>query len=81
MSIVRILKIPRNSKEDNEGRKLGDDWLLATIGQDDEGNEYYITTDNLKASESLPIFEPANFSNFVVDKINEEYAKQNKKPI
>lgn len=39
---VRILCVP------GDDRELGDDWLLATLGNSsDDGKDYYVTTDRL----------------------------------
>lgn len=75
--IVRVLKVPSKGGKDEEGRELGDDWLLADFGctQDDDGNEYcvYLTTNRLRASEDLPFLEPEPLARWMADHINKEY--------
>ena len=69
--IVRVLRIPNDGDADEEGRRFGDDFQLAFIGNDGDA-EYYVTTDGIHASElgGFPIFEPGNLSRFIVEKIN-----------
>ena len=50
----RVLCIPQGEKEDIEGRRLGDDWLIADFGLSNIGGHdfhIYVTTDQLDASE------------------------------
>lgn len=51
----RVLLIPAGQKVDADGRELGDDWLLATLGCAEEGDksyDCYVTTNRVRASES-----------------------------
>ena len=50
-NIVRVLRIPHGGKADEDGREVGDDWLLATLGQDMAGATYYLTTDHVNGSD------------------------------
>lgn len=77
--IVRVLKVPQGGK-DEDGREVGDDWLLADFGctWDDDGKEYciYLTTDRVHASDPvLDRFEPEKLAKWMADRINEEWKK------
>lgn len=50
----RVLIIPHGEKKDAEGRELGDDWLLASMGyfeDGDKGFDAYVTTNRVRASD------------------------------
>ena len=50
----RVLAIPLGEDDDSEGRKLGDDWLIADFGVaelDELSYHIYVTTDRVRASE------------------------------
>ena len=54
MNRMRVLAIPVGSETDAEGRKLGDDWLVADFGETEVDNKFvhiYVTTDRVHASE------------------------------
>lgn len=56
----RVLLIPTGQKVDADGRELGDDWLLATLGCAEDGDkEYdcYVTTNRVRASESYGVLD------------------------
>jgi predicted RNA-binding Zn-ribbon protein involved in translation (DUF1610 family) len=80
--IVRVLKVPQGGK-DEDGREVGDDWLLADFGctWDDDGKEYciYLTTDRVQASRYADMdgLEPEALANWMADRINEEWQKDN----
>lgn len=69
--LVRLLVIPRGADADSDGRKVGDDWLLATLGSDDDG-AYYLTTDGVRASElgDWPGLRPRELGEWMVRRIN-----------
>lgn len=78
--IVRVLALPKGKAEDTEGRSIGDDWLVATLGCDEEGTDFYLTTDHIRASE-LYIFEeellaPRKLAYFLTNAINLYFAQK-----
>lgn len=75
--IVRVLVIPEKKKKDDDGRGVGDDWLLADLGVDPDGNHIYVTTDRVHASElaGLRILEPRDLAVFLVGKVNESWKR------
>jgi hypothetical protein len=50
-----VLMVPMGEKKDVEGREVGTDWFLASLGnvEADDGKSYdvYVTTDHVHASE------------------------------
>lgn len=53
----RVLLIPTGQKCDAEGKEIGDDWLLASLGHYEDGDvsgEAYVTTRNVRASDHDP---------------------------
>lgn len=74
MGLVRVLKIPGGKDVDDEGRGVGSDWLLATIGTDDKGDEYYITTDGVRASDlcAFEFLEPEAMATEIVKMLNDK---------
>lgn len=50
MAWYRVLAV-RNGEKDAEGRGVGDDWLIADLGEDEDGTHYYVTTDRVPTSE------------------------------
>ena len=51
MSYIYHLAIPSGDTKDANGRELGEDWLLMTLGSDDYGTQHYLTTDHCRAGE------------------------------
>lgn len=67
----RVLAIPHGKEADADGRTLGDDWLRADLGCDDDGTHYYVTTDRVHASDSYSEHaEPAEMARWIVDELH-----------
>jgi hypothetical protein len=73
--VVRLLKIPKGQKKDAEGFGIVDNWLLATLGCDDEEAEIYVTTNYIRASElhAYNLLEPNALGAFIVNQVNIYY--------
>lgn len=69
--LVRALVIPPGAEEDAEGRGIGSDWLLGSLGQDLDGNTVYLTTDRLHGTD-VPgwLEDPARLAAVLVEAIN-----------
>ncbi len=53
MNRMRVLAIPVGLETDAEGRKVGDDWLVADFGTTEVDNKsvhIYVTTDRVRAT-------------------------------
>lgn len=72
ISPIRVLRIKNGETRDEEGRRYGDDWVLADFGEDFDGDHYYLTTNRLHASEyaRFTLFEPGNLSKFIQEQID-----------
>lgn len=71
--IVRVLAIPQGQDKDAEGRQLGDDWMLATLGYSEELRaNIYLTTDRLRADEEPAwLADPGAMARAIAAAINE----------
>ena len=72
MNPLRILAIPHGSDVDKEGRKLGDDWLIADFGETEIDNKFvhiYVTTDRVHLFERLGT--ALTVAELLVDIVNE----------
>jgi hypothetical protein len=53
----RVLKIRNGETKDADGREVGTDWLVATLGADADDFHYYVTTDRVRGSELADVAE------------------------
>lgn len=83
-NVVKAIGIPAGEKKNAKGEEVGDDWLLATFGCDDDGTEWYLTTDQVHASEfgwlvdHLDI-DPKGLAEKVSSMLNDEFERLRKK--
>ena len=82
--IVRVLKVSTVSGKDEDGREVGDHWLLADFGcaWGDDDKEYciYLTTDRVSASpryaDMADSLEPEALAKWMANRINEEWERR-----
>ena len=74
-NLVRVLAIPAGQKKDAIGRGIGDDWLLADLGEASNGTHYYLTTDHVHCSEMIefPQLDAEWLSRAIADWINNSW--------
>lgn len=77
--MIRMLKIRDGEKKDAEGREVGDDWLLATLGATHDGYHIYLTTDCIRASEVgfIDLIQPEEMALWIVEHLGKALVDPN----
>ncbi len=75
--ILRVLVIPHEAEKDSKGRGIGDDWLLADMGTDEDGNHIYVTTDRVHASEmaGMALLSPRELAVYLAENVNASWRR------
>jgi len=69
-NLVKVLKVKEDTDFAEDGEKLGDNWLLAELGNGGDGFEYFIVTNGIGADEMPQLLAPDILATFVADQVN-----------